>query len=82
MEALAEPIRTPQTPVIDAKSGKAVPSLHEALEALSIAQQEAQKAREEAQRAEQEMQKALHERERSERLAARLRELGIDPEHV
>ena len=86
--------------VIDAKSGKAVPSLHEA---LSIAQQEAQKAREESQRAEQEaqraeqeaqraeqearraeqeMQKALHERERSERLAARLRELGIDPEHV
>ncbi len=51
--------------VIDAKTGKAVPSLHEA---LSIAQQEARKA--------------LQERERAERLSARLRELGIDPEHV
>ncbi|MEZ4528708.1 MAG: Uma2 family endonuclease [Desulfobacterales bacterium] len=65
--------------VIDAKTGKAVPSLHEA---LSIAQQEAQRAEQESQRAEQEAQKALQERERAQRLSARLRELGIDPEHV
>jgi len=37
---------------------------------------------EERQRAEQAEQEAAHERERADRLAARLRELGIDPEAV
>jgi hypothetical protein len=43
------------------------------------AEQEHQRAEQERQRAEQEHQRAEQERQRAERLAARLRELGIDP---
>jgi Uma2 family endonuclease len=45
-----------------------------------IAQQEQQLAEQERQRAEQERQRAEQERQRAERLAARLRELGEDPD--
>jgi len=44
------------------------------------AEQEAQRAEQEAQRAEQEAQRAEQEAQRAERLAAKLRELNIDPE--
>ncbi len=44
------------------------------------AEQERQRAEQERQRAEQEHQRAEQEYQRAERLAARLRELGIDPE--
>ncbi|HEY9819555.1 MAG TPA: Uma2 family endonuclease, partial [Candidatus Sericytochromatia bacterium] len=43
------------------------------------AEQEAQRAEQEAQRAEQEAQRAEQEAQRAERLAAKLRELNIDP---
>ncbi len=44
------------------------------------AEQEHQRAEQERQRAEQEYQRAEQERQRADRLAARLRELGLDPE--
>ncbi len=44
------------------------------------AEQERQKAEQERQRAELERQKAEQERQRSEKLAAKLRELGMDPD--
>jgi Uma2 family endonuclease len=44
------------------------------------AEQERQRAEQERQRAEEERQRAEEERQRAERLAAKLRELGIDPE--
>jgi Uma2 family endonuclease len=43
------------------------------------AQQEHQRAQQERQRANQEEQRAQQERQRADRLAARLRELGVDP---
>ncbi|BCL36447.1 Uma2 family endonuclease [Nostoc sp. MS1] len=46
------------------------------------AEQEAQRAEQEAQRAEQEAQRAEQERQRAERLAAKLRELNIDPDSL
>lgn len=46
------------------------------------AEQEHQRAEQERQRAEQERQRAEQERQRAELLAARLRELGIDPEAI
>ncbi|NJO66597.1 MAG: Uma2 family endonuclease [Leptolyngbyaceae cyanobacterium RM1_405_57] len=46
------------------------------------AEQERQRAEQERQRAEQEQQRAEQERQRAERLAARLRELGEDPEEM
>jgi Uma2 family endonuclease len=46
------------------------------------AEQEAQRAEQEAQRAEQEAQRAEQEAQRAERLAAKLRELNIDPESI
>jgi Uma2 family endonuclease len=46
------------------------------------AEQEAQRAEQEAQRAEQESQRADQETQRAERMAAKLRELGIDPNEV
>jgi Uma2 family endonuclease len=46
------------------------------------AEQESQRAEQESQRAEQESQRAGQESQRAERLAAKLRELGIDPEAV
>jgi len=45
-----------------------------------IAEQERQRAEQERQRAEQERQRAEQERQRAERIAARLRELGEDPD--
>ncbi|GJD22660.1 hypothetical protein RIVM261_076160 [Rivularia sp. IAM M-261] len=44
--------------------------------------QEAQRAEQEAQRAEQEAQRAEQEAQRAERLAAKLRELNIDPDTI
>ena len=44
------------------------------------AEQERQRAEQEQQRAEQEQQRAEQERQRAERLAAKLRELGVDPD--
>jgi len=46
------------------------------------AEQERQRAEQEWQRAEQEWQRAEQERQRAELLAAKLRELGIDPESI
>ena len=46
------------------------------------AEQEHQRAEQERQRAEQERQRAERERQRAERLAARLRELNIDPDSL
>ncbi|MCY7392350.1 MAG: Uma2 family endonuclease [Leptolyngbyaceae cyanobacterium CAN_BIN12] len=46
------------------------------------AKQESQRAEQERQRAEQERQRAEQERQRADRLAAKLRELGIDPEQI
>jgi regulator of protease activity HflC (stomatin/prohibitin superfamily) len=46
------------------------------------AKQETQRAEQEAQRAEQEAQRAEHEAQRAGRLAAKLRELGLDPDQV
>ncbi len=44
--------------------------------------QQRQRADQEAQRADQEAQRAEQERQRANALAAKLRELGVDPEHV
>jgi Uma2 family endonuclease len=46
------------------------------------AEQEKQRAEQEKQRAEQEKQRAEQEKQRADRLAAQLRELGIDPEEA
>ncbi|MGF1521236.1 MAG: Uma2 family endonuclease [Leptolyngbyaceae cyanobacterium] len=46
------------------------------------AEQERQRTEQEKQRAEQEKQRAEQERQRAERLAAKLRELGINPDEV
>ena len=46
------------------------------------AEQEQQRAEQERQRAEQERQRAEQEQQRAERLAAKLRELGLDPDSV
>ncbi len=46
------------------------------------AEQERQRAEQERQHAEQERQRAEQERQRAERLAAKLRELGIDPDSI
>ena len=46
------------------------------------AEQERQRAEQERQRAEQEHQRAEQEHQRAEQLAAKLRELGIDPDHL
>ncbi|MEY3298906.1 MAG: hypothetical protein RLZZ597_2166 [Cyanobacteriota bacterium] len=45
-------------------------------------EQERQRAEQERQRAEQERQRAEQERQRAERLAAKLRQLGLDPEDL
>ena len=50
--------------------------------AAQRAEQEAQRAEQEAQRAEQEAQRAEQEAQRAERLAAKLRELNIDPDSL
>ena len=42
----------------------------------------AERAEQERQRADQESQRADQERQRADRLAAKLRELGIDPEQI
>ncbi|MGH1394246.1 MAG: Uma2 family endonuclease [Trichormus sp.] len=47
-----------------------------------LAQQERQRAEQERQRAEQERQRAEQERQRAEILAAKLRELGVDPDAI
>jgi hypothetical protein len=49
-------------------------------EAGARAEQERQRAETEQQRAEQERQRAEAERQRAEKLAAKLRELGVDPD--
>jgi Uma2 family endonuclease len=52
------------------------------LEERQRAEQAEQQAAQERQRAEQAQQQAEQERERADRLAARLRELGLDPEMI
>ncbi|MBG1268370.1 Uma2 family endonuclease, partial [Nostoc sp. WHI] len=47
-----------------------------------VAQQETQRAEQETQRAQQETQRAQQEKQRSDRLAAKLRELNIDPDTI
>jgi Uma2 family endonuclease len=49
-------------------------------EADQLAEHERQRAEHERQRAEHERQRAEHERQRADRLAARLRELGLEPD--
>jgi hypothetical protein len=46
------------------------------------AEQERQRAEQESQRAEQERQRAEQERQRADILAAKLRELGVDPDAI
>ncbi|NET57317.1 MAG: hypothetical protein F6K47_14470, partial [Symploca sp. SIO2E6] len=46
------------------------------------AEQESQRAQKESQRAQKESQRAQQERQRAEMLAAKLRELGVDPEQL
>jgi Uma2 family endonuclease len=52
------------------------------LEERQRAEQAEQQAAQERQRAEQAQQQAEQERERADRLAARLRELGLDPQTI
>ncbi|MDA0674124.1 MAG: Uma2 family endonuclease, partial [Cyanobacteria bacterium] len=59
-------------------AGQVVPLPEEA--AQQQAEQERQRAEQERQRAEQERQRAEQEQQRSDRLAAKLRALGIDPD--
>ncbi|MCM0592141.1 MAG: Uma2 family endonuclease [Gloeotrichia echinulata IR180] len=47
-----------------------------------VAEQEKQRAEQEKQRAEQEKERAEHQKQRSDRLAAKLQELGIDPDTI
>jgi Uma2 family endonuclease len=47
-----------------------------------LAQQEAQRAEQESQRAQQQTQRAEQQTQRAERLAAKLRELNIDPDSI
>ncbi len=49
---------------------------------LTPAEQESQRAEQESQRAEQESQRAERESQRAERFAAKLRELGVNPEEL
>lgn len=51
-------------------------------QALARAEYENQRAEQETQRAQQEAQRAEQEKSRADRLAAKLRELGIDPNHT
>ena len=51
-------------------------------QAQQQAEQERERAEQERERAEQAQQQAAQERERADRLAARLRELGLDPETI
>jgi Uma2 family endonuclease len=63
--------------------GQLVPTPEEsATQEAQRAEQEAQRAEQEAQRAEQEAQRAEQEAQRAERLAAKLRELNIDPDTI
>ena len=63
--------------------GELVPTPEEVAEQeIQRAEQEAQRAEQEAQRAEQEAQRAEQEAQRAERLAAKLRELNIDPDSI
>ncbi|MEZ4524957.1 MAG: Uma2 family endonuclease [Desulfobacterales bacterium] len=71
---------------VDPETGRGLPSFNEA---ISMAGEEAQRAdkaerraEKEAQRAEEEAQRAEQEARKSARLAAKLREMGIDPESV
>jgi hypothetical protein len=57
-------------------------ALFKAEQAILRAREESQRAERETQRANREAQRADHEAQRAERFAARLRELGIDPEAV
>jgi DNA segregation ATPase FtsK/SpoIIIE-like protein len=54
-------------------------SQQQAKQAQQQAEQEQQRAEQEQQRAEQEQQRAEQEQQRADRLAAKLRDLGIDP---
>jgi Uma2 family endonuclease len=65
------------------ENGNLVPTADErADEEQQRAEQERQRAEQESQRAEQECQRAEQERQRADRLAARLREMGIEPEDL
>jgi Uma2 family endonuclease len=59
---------------------RAAQAVQRAEQEAQRAEQEAQRAEQEAQRAEQEAQRAEQEAQRAERLAAKLRELNIDPD--
>ncbi|MEM6353679.1 MAG: Uma2 family endonuclease [Cyanobacteria bacterium P01_D01_bin.14] len=63
----------------DPQSGQTLPSPEEMAEALDLAQQERDAAQQERDTAQQERDAA---REQAERLAARLRSLGVDPEQI
>jgi hypothetical protein len=64
----------------EAAQQRAEQELQRAEQEHQRAEQERQRAEQERQRAEQERQRAEQERQRAERLAARLRELGENPE--
>jgi Uma2 family endonuclease len=63
----------------DRECQRAEQEQREKLQAFVLLEQEQQRAEQERQRAEQERQRAEQERQRAEQLAAKLRELGIEP---
>jgi Uma2 family endonuclease len=65
------------------REGELVPTPEETAEKeIQRAEQETQRAEQETQRAERETQRAERETQRAERLAAKLRELNIDPDTI
>ena len=64
------------------ESQRAEQEAQRAQQADQRAEQEAQRAEQEAQRAQQEAQRAQQADQRAERLAAKLRELNIDPDSI
>ncbi len=63
--------------IIDPETGEYVPSLDEA---VKIARKESDRAREFSKRAEEEYKRAEEETRRADQLAAKLREMGVDPD--
>nr|MDZ8005898.1 Uma2 family endonuclease [Nostoc sp. DedSLP05] len=65
------------------EDGQLIPTPEEAFEQQAQrAEQQAQRAEQQAQRAEQQAQRAEQEKQKADRLAAKLRELNIDPDNL
>ncbi len=72
--------------VVDPETGRYVPSIEEAArmarEEAERAEREAMRAEQESRRAEQEHRRAQQESKRADLLAAKLREMGVDPDSL